>query len=100
MASEAANSPKTRATASVGRSRPMQLTLMARSGNRRASATETRISPIVSGVRTRVKIKAASASSRSSIDPPAQAKASRLVFRLTKRSITAVNNACLLGKRA
>ena len=54
--SDAANSPNMRATASVGRSRPMQLTLVARSGNRRASATATRMSPIVSRVRTRVRI--------------------------------------------
>ena len=43
-------------TASAWRSRAMRLTLVARSGNRRASATATRISPIVSGDRTRVKM--------------------------------------------
>ena len=68
--SDAANSPSTRVNASVGRSRPMRLTLVASSGNLRASAIATRMSPIVSGVSTLVNITAATASSRCSIEPP------------------------------
>ncbi len=49
----------------------MLLTLVARSGNRRASATATRMSPIVSGLRSRVRMTLARASRRSSKGPVA-----------------------------